>query len=110
MSQEKLVNKFLSFLGATKQPPSLKFLNELIKAHQEKVKWETLTKIIDWEKSNETEDYFPYIETYINRITTKGLGGTCWTHSIGFHWLLSNLDFDVHYMYVYGSWTFMFTS
>ncbi len=50
MSQEKLVNKFLSFLGATKQPTSLKFLNELIKAHQEKVKWETLTKIIDWEK------------------------------------------------------------
>ncbi|MGR5869356.1 hypothetical protein ACT7C5_26220 [Bacillus pacificus] len=50
MSQEKLVNKFLSFLGTTNQPTSLKFLNELIKAHQEKIKWETLTKIIDWEK------------------------------------------------------------
>ncbi|PFQ44466.1 hypothetical protein COK05_17430 [Bacillus cereus] len=100
MTQVQLVNSFLSFLGTTKQPTSLKFLNELIKAHQEKVKWETLTKIIDWEKGNETEDYFPYIETYINRITTKGLGGTCWTHSIGFHWLLSNLGFDVHYMYM----------
>ncbi|WP_430476882.1 hypothetical protein [Bacillus cereus] len=100
MSQEKLVNNFLSFLGATKQPTSLKFLNELIKSHQKKVKWETLTKIIDWEKGNETGNYFPSIETYINRITTKGMGGTCWTHSIGFHWLLSNLDFDVHYMYM----------
>ncbi len=38
MSQEKLVNSFLSFLGMTKQPTSLKFLNELIKAHQEKNK------------------------------------------------------------------------
>ena len=100
MSSEKLVNEFLSFLSATKQPNSLKFLNELIKAHQEKVKWETLSKIIDWEKGNETGDYFPFIETYINRITTKGLGGTCWTHSTGFHWLLSNLGFDVHYMYM----------
>ncbi|TCW58026.1 hypothetical protein EC917_102208 [Bacillus thuringiensis] len=100
MSQEQLVNSFLSFLGTTKQPTSLKFLNEIIKAHQEKVKWETLTKIIDWEKGKKTGDYFPSIETYINRITTKGLGGTCWTHSIGFHWLLSNLGFDVHYMYM----------
>lgn len=85
MSQEQLVNSFLSFLVATKQPTSLKFLNELIKAHQEKVKWETLTKIIEWEKGNKTGDYFPSIETYINRIRTKGLGGTCWMHSIGFH-------------------------
>jgi len=100
MSSEKLANEFLSFLDTTKQPTSLKFLNELIKAHQEKVKWETLTKIIDWEKGNKTEDYFPSIETYINRITTKGLGGTCWTQSIGFHWLLSNLGFDVQYMYM----------
>ncbi|OJD59884.1 hypothetical protein BAU26_16920 [Bacillus sp. N35-10-4] len=100
MPQVQLVNSFLSFLGTTKQPTSLKFLNELIKAHQEKIKWETLTKIIDWEKGNETGNYFPSIETYINRITTKGLGGTCWTHSIGFHWLLSNLGFNVHYMYM----------
>ena len=100
MNQVQLVNSFLSFLDTTKQPTSLKFLNELIKAHQEKIKWETLTKIIDWEKGNEIGNYFPSIETYINRITTKGLGGTCWTHSIGFHWLLSNLGFDVHYMYM----------
>lgn len=45
MSQEKLVNSFLSFLGMTKQPTSLKFLNELIKAHQEKkIKWKPSLK------------------------------------------------------------------
>ncbi|HDR7489072.1 TPA: hypothetical protein QCX63_005332, partial [Bacillus pacificus] len=55
MSQEKLVNKFLSFLDTTNQPTSLKLLNELIKAHQEKIKWETLTKIIDWEKGKKRE-------------------------------------------------------
>lgn len=100
MSQEKLTNQFLSFLSVTKKPVSLKFLNELVKAHQEKVKWETITKIIDWEKGNKTGDYFPSIATYINRITDKGMGGTCWTHSIGFHWLLSNLSFSVQFMYM----------
>lgn len=88
MSQEKLVNKFLSFLGTAKQPISLHFLNELIKAHQERIKWETLTKIIDWENGNEAGNYFPSIEAYINRITTKGMGGTCWTHSIGYYQIL----------------------
>lgn len=68
MTQVQLVNSFLSFLDTTKQPTSLKFLNELIKAHQEKVKWETLTKIIDWEKGNKTGHFFPSIETYIYRI------------------------------------------
>ncbi|EJR80331.1 hypothetical protein IK7_02940 [Bacillus cereus VD156] len=48
MSQEKLANKFLSFLNTIKQPLSLHFSNKLIKAHQERIKWETLTKIIDW--------------------------------------------------------------
>lgn len=65
MSQEQLVNSFLSFLGATKQHTSLKFLNELIKAHQEKVKWETLTKIIDWKKVIKQVIFFlPLRHTY----------------------------------------------
>ncbi|HHK5533680.1 TPA: hypothetical protein ACQUHH_002063 [Bacillus mobilis] len=55
MSQKQLINSFLSFLDTKKQPTSLKFLNELIKTHQEKVKWETLTKIIDWEKGKKKE-------------------------------------------------------
>ena len=91
MTQVQLVNSFLSFLGTTKQPTSLKFLNELIKAHQEKIKWETLTKIIDWEKGNETGNYFPSMETYINRITTKGLGvlvGRAQLDSIGYYQIL----------------------
>ncbi|ACO27140.1 conserved hypothetical protein [Bacillus cereus 03BB102] len=38
MNQVQLVNSFLSFLDTTKQSTSLEFLNELIKAHQEKIK------------------------------------------------------------------------
>lgn len=44
MTQVQLVNSFLSFLGTTKQPTSLKFLNELIKAHQEKYNGKPLLK------------------------------------------------------------------
>lgn len=100
MEHEALVARFLHFLSVEKQPISLAFLNELIQRHQERVRWETLTKILDWEKGNRTGNYLPSIDTYIERIVNKGMGGTCWTNAIGFHWLLSRLGFSVSYMYM----------
>jgi arylamine N-acetyltransferase len=95
-----LVEKFLSFLGVKKQEPNLQFLNQLIENHQKKVKWENLTKIVDWEKGNQTGNYLPSFETYIDRVVDKGLGGTCWSIAAGFHWLLSNLGYEVYYLYM----------
>lgn len=97
---EVLVEKFMNFLKVEKQEPSLPFLNQLIKSHQLRVKWETLTKIIDWEKGNQTGDFLPPIDMYIDRMTRLGTGGTCWTHAVGFHWLLTHLGFQVHYLYM----------
>lgn len=95
-----LVNQFLKFLEVERKDPSLLFLNELIEQHQKKVKWETLTKILDWEKGNRTGDFLPSIEVYINRIVHLGAGGTCWTLARGFYWLLSQLGFTVDYIYM----------
>jgi arylamine N-acetyltransferase len=95
-----LVEKFLSFLGEEREKPNLQFLNQLVASHQRKVKWENLTKIVDWEKGHQTGNYLPPIETYINRIVEKGLGGTCWSIAAGFHWLLTKLGFEVHYLYM----------
>jgi arylamine N-acetyltransferase len=98
---EVLVENFINFLKVEKQEPSLPFLNQLIKSHQLRVKWETLTKIIDWEKGNQTPDFLPQIDIYIDRMTRLGTGGTCWTHAVGFHWLLSQLGFQLqvyHYL------------
>ncbi len=63
----------------------------LLKLIKKKIKWETLTKIIDWEKGNETGNYFPSIETYINHITTKVSGvlvGRTQLDSIGYYQIL----------------------
>jgi arylamine N-acetyltransferase len=42
----------------------------------------------------------PSIEEYINRIVHLGAGWTCWTHTRGFHWLLTQLGFSVQYLYL----------
>lgn len=100
MHEHLLVNRFLTFLEVERKEPTISFLNELIHQHQKKVKWETFTKMIDWEHGNRTGNYIPSIDVYIDRMINKGMGGTCWTLSIGFHWLLSQLGFHVQYLYM----------
>lgn len=97
---EKLVHKFLKFLSVERQEPNLSFLNELVCNHQKKVKWENLSKIVEWERGDRTGDFLPPIDVYIDRIVDKGLGGTCWSIAAGFYWLLSKLGFTVHYLYM----------
>ncbi|PFT61692.1 hypothetical protein COK67_21620 [Bacillus cereus] len=83
MTQVQLVNSFLSFLGTTKQPTSLKFLNELIKAHQEKVKEpihlsnmkELISRSNDWHTSPVLKkiQIFGYIDGILTSINDNVL-------------------------------------
>ncbi len=93
-------DKFLDYLGVEEKAPNLTYLNELIAAHQKKVRWETWTKFLDFEEREEKDLYLPSIEEYVDRITQTGTGGTCWTLAIGFHYLLKELGFKVDYLYM----------
>ncbi|QFT87826.1 Proansamycin X synthase [Bacillus sp. THAF10] len=92
--------KFLHYLGVTEKSPSITYLNELIYAHQFKVRWETWTKFLDFEELEEKDFYLPSIDDYVERVVSTGTGGTCWTLARGFHFLLSELGFDVEYLYM----------
>lgn len=95
-----LVNNYLNFLQLPIKEPTLNYLNQLIRSHQYKVRWENLPKIIDTKNVNTLESYLPKIETSVDRMINKGNGGTCWSLSKCFHWLLTELGFDVSYMYM----------
>ncbi|WP_227396107.1 arylamine N-acetyltransferase [Jeotgalibacillus aurantiacus] len=95
-----LIDRFLTFLDVEKKEPSLSYLNELIHAHQTKVRWETLSKFIDYENLSPADAYLPSMDSYIDRIINKGVGGTCYTLARGFHLLLSELGFDVNYLFM----------
>lgn len=97
-----LVYRYLNYLELDIHVPTLDYLHELIKTHQTKVRWENITKIIDTEKGERESSgfYLPSIEDYIDRMDNDGMGGTCWTLAIGFHWLLSKLGFEASYMYM----------
>lgn len=100
MKPNETVDRVLNYLEVSKRENDITFLNDLIKSHQLKVRWENLTKILDYERGYLNEDFIPPIEDYFDRIINHGYGGTCWTISIGFYWLLKQLGFDVHYLYM----------
>jgi arylamine N-acetyltransferase len=89
---------FLEYLDLERQGPGLDYLNALVRQHQLKVPFETLTKIIDYERGHREEDFLPEIERYVGRTVTAGTGGTCWALARGFCWLLKALGFEVSYM------------
>lgn len=93
-------NRFLAHLHLDREPPTLDYLHRLIREHQLRVPFETLTKLIDYEPGLRRGDFLPPIEEYVDRIVTRGAGGLCWTLARGFHALLQDLGFPASLMYM----------
>lgn len=92
--------RLLHHLGLELEPPGLDYLHRLIHAHQLRVPFETLTKLIDYEPGVERGDFLPPFEDYVSRIIERGAGGLCWTLAHGFRTLLADLGFDASHMYM----------
>lgn len=91
-------DRLLGHLGLTREPPTRDYLDRLIRAHQLRVPFETLSKLIDYEAGLRRGDFLPTVEEYVERLVTRGAGGTCWTLARGFHCLLIDLGFDAALM------------
>jgi len=93
-------DRYLHHLGLTREPPSLDYLHRIIREHQLRVPFETLTKLIDYEPGLRRGDFMPPIAEYVDRIVTRGAGGLCWTLARGLRFLLDDLGFDASFMYM----------
>jgi arylamine N-acetyltransferase len=91
-------DRLLGHLHLAREAPTLDFLHRLIREHQRRVPFETLTKLIDYEPGLRRGDFLPPIEEYADRIVRRGAGGLCWTLARGFHHLLRDLEFDASFM------------
>jgi len=93
-------NRLLTHVQLDREPPTLDYLHRLIREHQLRVPFETLTKLIDYEPGLRRGDFLPPIEEYVERIVTRGAGGLCWTLARGFQALLAELGFDASFLYM----------
>ena len=90
--------ELLAYLGLVPEAPSLDYLNRLVREHQLRVPFETLTKLVDYEGGLESGNFLPPLDIYVDRIVHRGGGGLCWTLARGFHALLTELGFDAALM------------
>lgn len=91
-------DRLLGHLGLAREAPTLAYLHRIVREHQLRVPFETLTKLIDYEPGRERGDFLPPIEEYVERIAARGAGGLCWTLARGLHFLLRDLGFDAALM------------
>lgn len=98
MNARPALNRLLAHLGLEREAPTLPFLDRIIREHQLRVPFETLTKLIDYEDGLRRGDFLPPLEEYVDRIVTRGAGGLCWTLARGLHALLADLGFEASLM------------
>lgn len=94
----RAADRLLRHLGLEREAPALDYLHRIIREHQLRVPFETLTKLIDYEPGLQRGDFMPSMEEYVDRIVSRGAGGLCWTLARGLHALLQDLGFDVSLM------------
>jgi arylamine N-acetyltransferase len=93
-------DRLLGHLGLSRAAPTLDYLHRIIREHQLRVPFETLTKLADYEPGLRRGNFLPPIEEYVERIVTRGAGGLCWTLARGLHFLLNDIGFDASLMYM----------
>ncbi len=93
-------DRLLAHLGLQREAPSLDYLHRIVRQHQLRVPFETLTKLADYEPGLARGDFLPPIDLYVERIVERGAGGLCWTLARGLHFLLADLGFDAALMYM----------
>jgi arylamine N-acetyltransferase len=94
------VDRLLGHLRLEREAPRLDYLNRIVREHQLRVPFETLTKLIDFEPGSRRGDFMPTLPEYVERIVSRGGGGLCWTLARGLRALLDDLGFDAWLMYM----------
>lgn len=93
-------DRLLAHLRLDRESPSLEYLHRIVREHQLRVPFETLSKLIDYEPGLRRGDFMPPFDVYVDRIVARGAGGLCWTLARGLQVLLDDLGFDASLMYM----------
>jgi arylamine N-acetyltransferase len=99
-TERHAADRLLSHLQLDREAPALDYLHRIVGAHQLRVPFETLTKLIDYEPGLRRDDFMPPMAEYVDRIVRRGAGGLCWTLARGLCVLLDDLGFDASLMYM----------
>jgi len=90
----ELTNQILSYLGCARKEPSVRYLNRLIRAHIQRVPWESVSRIVKRQTTFEIELCPRWPGEFWHEAFESGTGGTCFENNLAFFTLLNELGFD----------------
>jgi len=89
----EMAKEVLDYLGCPPKAPTLRYLNQLIRAYIRRVPWESVSRIIKRHTTAETKDCPRFPEEFWKEAMQLGFGGTCFESSLAFYSLLTNLGY-----------------
>lgn len=88
---------YLAHLQTDDKPPTLEYLRHLVKLHLQRIPFENISKIHYYLHQGKTGlKWLPSIDTHLENVTKKGLGGNCYILNSHFARLLQSLGFQVN--------------
>lgn len=88
------VHDALQLLAVAPAPPSLRNLNQLIRAYVHTVPWESASRIVKRHSTNATEDCPRWPVEFWHAAMRLGTGGTCFESNLAFFQLLVALGYE----------------
>lgn len=88
-----LTAQILAYLGCSRKPPSVRYLNQLIQAYIRRVPWESVSRIVKRHTTPDTASCPRWPEEFWSEALSHGTGGTCFENNLAFFTLLTSLGF-----------------
>lgn len=86
-----LTNQILAYLGCSRKPPSVRYLNQLVRAYIRRVPWESASRIVKRHTTLETVKCPRWPDEFWANALDSGTGGTCFENNLAFFTLLNTL-------------------
>ncbi len=90
----ELIDQILAYLACSRKPPSVRYLNQLIRAYIRRVPWESASRIVKRHTTPETAQCPRWPEEFWSEALSRGTGGTCFENNLAFFTLLTTLGFQ----------------
>ena len=90
----ELKTQILSYLSCSSEKPSIRYLNQLVRAYVRHVPWESVSRIIKRNTTPEIELCPRLPDEFWQETLKYGTGGTCFENNLAFFTLLNGLGFE----------------
>lgn len=97
---KKGVQEYLEFLEVTISHDKLLNLKNIIFQHQNKIPFDTVTKILSYSEQTNIPDYTSNLSSYLDYVKNTGYGGTCFNLTWNLYNLLKYLNYNTNIIHL----------